>query len=144
MKRMCADDGSVLLLGIGLAAVCLLALAVVADSASVFVQRGELQARADAAALSGAQGIDIASYYQRGVTESTALDPATARERAIRALQAQQALEPIADFTIDSVNALPDAITVTVSAPLRLEFFGGVIQARVGAESSARLDLKTR
>lgn len=144
MTHLHSDEGSVLLLGIGLAAVCLLALAVVTDAASVFLQRSELQARADAAVLSGAQGIDIPAYYEKGATQGTTLDPRTARERAIRALSAQQDLDPIDDFSIDSVNASPTAVTVSVSAPLRLEFFGGVITARVGAESSARLDLKTR
>ena len=47
-----AEEGSVLILGIGLLGVCLLALVVVADAGSAFLQRKNLYSVADAAAFS--------------------------------------------------------------------------------------------
>jgi len=44
------DEGSIMLLGIGMIGVCLLALAVITDSASAFIQQRELQSVADSIA----------------------------------------------------------------------------------------------
>ena len=60
-----AEEGSVLILGIGLLGVCLLALVVVADAGSAFLQRKNLYSVADAAALAGAQTLDLPIYYSR-------------------------------------------------------------------------------
>ena len=68
MKRETAEDGSVLLLGIGLIGVLLVAISVVTDASMAFHQRTALQARADAAVLAGRQGIDLATYYLGGAT----------------------------------------------------------------------------
>ena len=60
------DEGSIMLLGIGMIGVCLLALAVITDSAGAFIQQRELQSVADSIALAGAQGIDLEQYYRTG------------------------------------------------------------------------------
>ena len=73
MKR---DEGSVMLLGIILVTICILALAIVVDVSSLFLQRRNLAAIADASALAGAQAIDLNAYYERGASEATALDAA--------------------------------------------------------------------
>ena len=53
------DEGSILVLSLGFIVVCILAVAVVVDASAMFLERRSLQARADSAALAGAQAVKI-------------------------------------------------------------------------------------
>lgn len=146
--RVLDDCGSVLLLGIGFVIVCLLAVAVAVDVSSAFLQRRALMSIGDAAALAGAQAIDLDAYYANGATRGTRLDPrlvAGAARRHVAAMalagEAGEAGEA-AEVTIDSIVSDGFNVVVRLSAPLDLPFFGAVRQERVRIESSARLDYR--
>ncbi len=133
------DEGSIMLLGIGMIGVCLLALAVITDSANAFIQQRELQSIADSIALAGAQGIDIQEYYRTGATQSTMLNAAQVRDIARTHANAM-----IADSDIELTNIViePDgkSVLVTLNAPLRLTFFDALPFDPVEVSASARLD----
>lgn len=76
------DDGTVLLLIIGLITVVALLVAVVTDVSSLYLHRRELIAAADGAALAGAQSVDEAAIYRDGLprTGPVPLDPDAARQ----------------------------------------------------------------
>ncbi len=81
------DEGSILVLSLGFIVVCILAVAVVVDASARFLERRSLQARADSAALAGAQAVDLTDYYARGPAARIVLDPARVRgavERHVR------------------------------------------------------------
>lgn len=81
------DEGSILVLSLGFIVVCILAVAVVVDASAMFLERRSLQARADSAALAGAQAVDLTDYYARGPAARIVLDPARVRgavERHVR------------------------------------------------------------
>jgi hypothetical protein len=148
------DRGSVLLLGIGFVIVCLLAVAVAVDVSAAFLQRRALMSIGDAAALAGAQAIDLDAYYENGATKGTRLVPrlvAGAARRHVAAVDsAGEAGESgeagksgkSGDVTIDSIVSDGVSVVVRLSAPLDLPFFGAVHQERVRIESSARLDYR--
>lgn len=69
------ERGSIMVLTLGFIVICVLAVAVVVDASSVFLQRRSLQAAVDAAALAGAQAIDLDDYYVRGAAQGIRLDP---------------------------------------------------------------------
>ncbi len=133
------DEGSIMLLGIGMIGVCLLALAVITDSANAFIQQRELQSIADSIALAGAQGMDIQEYYRTGATQSTMLNAAQVRDIARTHANAM-----IADSDIELTNIAiePDgkSVLVTLNAPLRLTFFDALPFDPVEVSASARLD----
>ena len=133
------DEGSIMLLGIGMIGVCLLALAVITDSASAFIQQRELQSVADSIALAGAQGIDLEEYYEVGATRSTRLNSSQAREIAKAHAAAMTA---DSDTKLTGVAVEPDgrSIRVTLTAPLRLTFFDALPFDPVQVSASARLD----
>lgn len=131
-----------MILGIGLVAVCLLALAVLVDASAAFLQRRQLVALADAAALAGAQSIDEAAYYARGASAVTGLAPAAVPGR-VRAHLARSAATGIPGFSLDVVSSDGQAVWVAVSAPLRLPFLSSAFGGRVEVVSAARLAYRT-
>ena len=132
------DRGSVTLLIVGLVTVCLLAFVVLVDASAAFLQRRQLVAIADAAALAGAQGIDLDAYYRSGASAATRLDPALVVSRVRRHLSRSGA-GTIPGLTLDEVVSDGRAVHVGLSAPLRLPFLAGAFAARVAAGSDARL-----
>jgi uncharacterized membrane protein len=133
------DEGSIMLLGIGMIGVCLLALAVLTDSASAFIQQRELQSIADSIALAGAQGIDIEEYYRTGATQSTRLNSAQVQDIA---RTHANAMTIDSDTTLTNIAIEPDgkSVVVTLNAPLRLIFFDALPFDSVEVSASARLD----
>lgn len=87
--RAVSDGGSIMVLTLGFIVICVLAVAVVVDASSVFLQRRSLQAAVDSAALAGAQAIDLDEYYVHGAADGIRLDPvavnAAVREYLTRA-----------------------------------------------------------
>jgi uncharacterized membrane protein len=133
------DEGSIMLLGIGMIGVCLLALAVITDSASAFIQQRELQSVADSIALAGAQGIDLEEYYEVGATQSTRLNSSQAQEIA-KTHAAAMTADSDAELTGIAVEPDGRSIRVTLTAPLRLNFFDALPFDPVQVSASARLD----
>ncbi len=139
------DRGSVLLLGIGFVIVCLLAVAVAVDVSAAFLQRRALMSIGDAAALAGAQAVDLDAYYANGATRGTRLDPrlvAGAARRHVAAMASAGEAGKSGEVTIDSIASDGVNVVVRLSAPLDLPFFGAVRQEWVRVESSARLDYR--
>lgn len=137
-QRAKRDDGSVLVLGVGLMGVVLLAISVVVDASMAFIQRQALQARADAAVLAGVQGIDYDAYYAQGATEATALVPGNARGLAVARLNRSQQADPIPGFQILEISSSQRAVAAKVSAPIRTAFWP--IDAAIEVRASASLD----
>jgi uncharacterized membrane protein len=138
MRR--GDEGSVLLLGLGFLGICLLALAVVTDTASLFLQRMALQARADAAALNGAQGIDLDAYYAQGATTATALIPSIAVARVVAVIQEADTHDPISGLAVEQIRVVDQVVRVELAAPGRLTFFTMLEAPTIRVRSDARLD----
>jgi uncharacterized membrane protein len=131
-----------MVLGLGLVAVCLLALVVCIDGAVALVQRQALLSTADAAAIAGAQGIDLDEYYARGATAATRLDPVQV-ERLARHHLAGSTAPP--GMSIDRVWSDGTGVVVRLSAPLRLPFlpFLSALSAdRLTVESRAQLEYR--
>jgi Flp pilus assembly protein TadG len=138
MKRGSAEDGSVLVLGIGLIGVLLVAISVVTDASMAFHQRSVLQARADAAVLAGSQGIDLTTYYLRGATTATTLVPAYAQSLARRQIEQAQGDDTIDGLEVVALTASPTTVTAVLQAPIRTAFWP--IEATITVESAGRLD----
>jgi uncharacterized membrane protein len=133
------ETGSILLLGIGFIGVCLLALAVITDASSAFIQQRSLQAQADSLALAGVQGIDLVAYYNHGATESTQLDAETVSAIVQGQFQASQS----ADRPSLRLNSTATGVYVTLTAPLQLTFFNSLPFDPIEVSAAARLDYRS-
>lgn len=140
MSRVTGDRGSVLILGVGWVAVCLLALVVLVDASAAFLQRRELVSLADAAALAGAQAIDIDAYYEHGASSATRLEPRLVPVR-VRGHLDRAGAASIDGLVVEEVSSDGTGVRVRLSSPLRLPFLAGLVDSRIVAESWARLSL---
>jgi hypothetical protein len=136
------ERGSVLVLGVGLVAVCLLAVVVLVDASAAFLHRQKLLAVADAAALAGAQAIDLPAYYDHGATGATGLDRSQVPLRVRRHLSQSLAASALEGLTVDAVWSDGQQVAVALSSRLHLPFLGDVFTPTVRVESRARLSYR--
>lgn len=113
------DEGSILVLSLGFIVICILALAVVVDASSVFLARRALQAQADAAALAGAQAIDLDAYYAAGAASRIRLDPS-----GIRAAVERHVRRDPGQARLTSVTLRDEVVLVSMADRVRPPFSG--------------------
>lgn len=75
------DDGTVLLLTLGFAAVLLLAVGVVVNVSAVILAKRAVASAADGAAVSAVQSLDLPALYARGLPGAVPLGAAEAAAR---------------------------------------------------------------
>lgn len=119
MSRRGRDDGSILVLSLGFIVICILALAVVVDASTVFLARRALQAQADAAALAGAQSVDLGAYYADGAAPRIRLDSA-----GIRAAVDRHVRRDPGDARLTAVSLRNDIVLVSMTDRVRPPFSG--------------------
>ena len=81
MRRPSGDDGSVLVLVLGLAGLLLVLVGVVVDVSVAVLAKRSVASAADGAAVSGAQGLDQELFYARGAADGVPLSPAAVADR---------------------------------------------------------------
>ncbi len=130
-----------LVLTAGLVVVVLLAVAVMVDAAAAFLQRRALVSLADAAALAGAQAIDVAAYYREGASAATTLDP-DGVPRRVRSILAQYGTDLPEGLVIEEARTDGRRVRIVLSAPLDLPFFEEWTGSRLEVVSEAELEYR--
>jgi uncharacterized membrane protein len=137
-----SDEGTVLLLILGLVVVAALFVAVVTDISALYLERRELIAAADGAALAGAQAVDEESVYLDGLPASgpVPLDQEAAEQAARDYLADSGLLTGKLEVSIST-----SATTVSVVLATRLDLpvastvtAGASGSAAVSASATAR------
>ena len=135
-----SDDGTVLLLIIGLVTLATLLVSVVTDVSALYLERRRLVSAADGAALAGAQKVNEARVYSEGLpaTGPVPLNPEAA-ELAAREYLADSGIA-LSDV---SVHATPTTVSVRVWSRYQLPVAstvtaGGAGSATVSASATAR------
>ena len=80
-RRPAGDDGTILVLSLGLAAVLLVMVGVVVNVSAVVLAKRGVASAADGAAVSAAQALDLGVLYDRGLGAQIPLDAADAGAR---------------------------------------------------------------
>ena len=140
MKR---DRGSVTLLGIGFIAIVLMALVVGIDAGSFYLQKRNLAATADAAALAGAQQIDLDAYYRKGATARTRLDTTKVRRLVVAQLNSANAAQTFNGFSIRNISSTGRQVDVTLTAVAELPFLS-MLHRRTSITVDASAELNYR
>jgi uncharacterized membrane protein len=137
-RRPSGDDGTVLVLVMGLAVVLLALVAVVVDVSIVALSRRAVSSAADGAAVSGAPAVEGPAYAAGGAAQGVPLSAAQVTQRVAaygrRAALGQPGLELVGTVQGGST------VVVTARRDLTLPFSGwfGISQVTVRAESRAR------
>jgi uncharacterized membrane protein len=132
------ERGSIMLLAIAFIGITLFAIAIVTDASTLFRQHRALAALADGAALAGAQGIDLDTYYAQGATVRTTLNPDQVRANVYHYLQHtdDEAVR------VDALTVDGGLVSVTLTAPMQLTFFPQFIDGPMRASSAASLNYR--
>ncbi len=140
VARLREDDGTISVLILGFIIICLLAIIVVIDASSAFLQHRALRSTADAAALAAAREIDLSAYYATGAT-GVRLDPAAARATVTSYLR-QVARTTGRTVRLESVRVEDRQVAISLVEVLRLPVSGVVTGPQiVRAESTARISV---
>ena len=119
MRRR-ADEGSVLVLMVGLVVVLLLLVAVVVDVSALVLAKRSLASAADGAAVSGAQGLDYGVFYADGPSRGVPLSDAAVAERV--AAYAAGAAQDQPDLQLQSRVEGGYVAVVTATRTVQLPF----------------------
>lgn len=140
LSRSGEDNGSVLILIIGLVPVLLLMLAAGTDAAVLYTARRSLAAEADAAALAAAQGADLDAIYSGRAAGSLPLDCAKAK-RIISTRFARHWNSLAAKARVTAIDCTGTDVSVTLASTATLPFashFGINPAVTVKAAAAAR------
>jgi uncharacterized membrane protein len=109
------DEGTVLLLIVGLVTLAAILVAVVTDVSALYLERRKLVAAADGAALAGAQEVNEARIYTGGLPDagSVPLDPDAAKAAVLAYVE---------DSGLDVGQVTVDTTTTTVSVRISSEY----------------------
>lgn len=117
-SRVEGDQGTVLVLVLGFAAIALVLVAVVVDASAVVLAKREVAAAADGAAVSAAQSLDEAALYAGGLDGALPVDgqEAAARVAAYQAGLVQRPGSPV----VLRLTAVEGGTTVVVTGSRRV------------------------
>lgn len=132
------DEGSVLVLAVGLVTILLLGVVVLVDGSAAFLQHRALLSVADSAALAGAQAIDVEAYYREGASSATTIDPDAVPVR-VRGLVTRFRDDLPEDLVIEEASSDGRRVRVVLSAPLQLPFRQDWAAIRITVVSEAEL-----
>ena len=132
------DEGSVLILTLGLVVVLVALLGVVVDVTALALRRREAELTADSAARAAAQAVDLSAYYRGAAGERIPLDVANARSQASEFLRRP--------WRMVRLTATDEVVQVTVASRMRLPFSGwlGIGQVRVVGRGAAEMRVAPR
>jgi hypothetical protein len=113
-----SDEGSMLLLMLGLVVMCALLVAVVVDASTLFLARMQLMSAADGSALAGAQAVDQRALYTGPATGQLPLDPTGVRSAVDRYL----AIDGDGDVQVLAVSTDGAVVRVALRREVHLPF----------------------
>ncbi len=139
MKRQ-NDEGSVLVLGIGLSLVCIMLATVVINVATLWMARSALNSIADGAALAGVQSLDKAAVYKSHSTSIIHLNSGDSKTKVRSYISRSQVKSQVHGLTLTSVDVSGQSVQVSLSAtpavPFRYLWGNTVIVARAKARAT--------
>ena len=118
--RVQGEDGSILVLSLGLLVTAVMVATTTVNVASLWVTRAALNAVADGAALAGAQAVDEAAVYRYGLGAGLRLDPKEAAQRVRDFVAHERSTVP--GIVLRSVSVSGNKVAVTLSAPAHTAF----------------------
>jgi hypothetical protein len=140
-RRGRGDEGSVLVLGLGLVLLALLAVGVVVDASRLFLSRCALESLADGAALHASHDLDLAALYAHGTAGGLPLSVDRVRADVTRYVGVTARADGLRDVQVLDVRVDAGVVTLTLRVTEPVPLLGAVIgrpDGEVTASASAR------
>ncbi len=142
-ERQPDDAGTVLLLVIAVAAVAIGLIIAMSDVTALYLGRRAVAAAADATALAGAQGADLAAIYAGKATVGLPLSSIAVRQAVTDYVSTAGLATTLRGFKVESVSTDGHSVRVVISAVVVLPFAGlistgaGSVTVRAAARAMA-------
>jgi hypothetical protein len=138
------EEGSVLVLGLGMAVLAMVVVGAVVDASRLFLTRAAMASLADGAALRGAHDLDLAALYDGGVSDVLPLS--TERVRAdVAAYVAGTSAANGMHVHVDAVGVRDGVVTVRLSTTESVPVLGTLLATGsvvVTASAAARTSVQ--
>ena len=120
-RRLRSDDGSVLVLTLGFAGLCIVLVAVVTNVSVVILAKRAVSSAADGAAISAAQSLDLAGLYAEGLDRQIPLSQGLAQQRVADYRARADDTQPGLQLTVQVAQREATVVaTRQVEVPFRL------------------------
>lgn len=117
-----SDRGSVLIFGIGLSILLLMLVTVSVNIVSIWSTKVTLRTIADAAALSGAQGVDVDAIYQSGFKSNIKLSPRLVHQRVSNYLNQPRVQNRLPGLRVLETQVHNNQVKVVLSCDSQMPF----------------------
>lgn len=141
MSRPHGEDGTVLVLVLGLFAVMLLLVGVVVNVSVVVLTKRSLASAADGAAVSGAQALDDAGFYADGLDGAVPLSTGAVQQRVASYLAATDSAQPGTAMSASVEDGRTAVVVATRTVGLPFGGWVGVQDVELSAIASAEAPL---
>lgn len=144
-RSLMSDEGTVLMLIIGLVPIIAGLFAVGTDAAVLFTHRRALVAQADAAVLAAAQSADLEAIYTSRTVTSLPLDCRAARSVALRKIEAGVSDPRTQSIGLTDFRCTRSAVSLQVRSKVVLPFaqhFGIEPTVEVATDAAATSPLR--
>ena len=129
------DNGSILVLGIGLGIIAITLVTTLVNISTVWIARNNLDSVADGAALAAVQAVDTRNVYTQGLGSSLRLNSAQARSRAVSYINKAASRGDIHRPRITAMTVGAQSVSITLTADVQVPF-GYLASTRIVTASS--------
>lgn len=116
------DKGSILVLGVGLAVICIALVTTLVNVSTVWIARNNLDSVADGAALAAVQAVDTRSVYTNGIGSALRLNGTQARAKAKLYVSRANMHGDVHNARIVSMQVTGHTVAVTLASDIELPF----------------------
>lgn len=116
------DEGSILVLGVGLAVIAIALITTMVNVSTVWIARNSLDSVADGAALAAVQAVDTRSIYTNGLGSTLRLNATQARTRAVAYVNRAAGQGDVHRPRITAISVSAQSVSVTVTSDVEVPF----------------------
>jgi len=142
-RRHARDEGSVLVLGLGLVVLAMLVVGAGVDASRLFLARRALASLADGAALRGAHDLDAPVLYSSGARDVLPLSASRVRADVMAYVAAQAAANDLRRVRVTSVRVRDGTVEVDLAMAEPVPILGALLGSSDGELVTASSDART-
>lgn len=138
------DEGSILVLGVGLAVIAIALITTLVNVSTVWIARNSLDSVADGAALAAVQAVDTRAIYTNGLGSTLRLNATQARARAVAYVNKAARQGDVHRPRVTAISVGAQSVSVTLTSDVEVPFGYLAVTRTVTATSRAHASNQLR